>query len=147
MTSAARTVVVRRTLPARPELVYAEWTDAEAIADWMCPRPARCTGVTLEPRVGGHLRLEIEEEGTTFAVWGRFVELDPPHRLGFTWSCSTWPDPSVESLVTVTLDPLGPDRTVMTIEHAGLPAGLVDRHEEGWRVIGAQLDGDVGASA
>jgi hypothetical protein len=29
----------------------------------------------------------------------------------------------VESLVTVTLDPLGQNRTVMTIEHSGLPEG------------------------
>jgi uncharacterized protein YndB with AHSA1/START domain len=135
----ARAASVRRTLPASPEEVYAEWTDPQAMAEWMCPRPARCTSVTLVPRVGGDLRLEIEENGTAFAVWGRFRVLDPPHRLEFTWSCSTWPDPTVESIVTVTLEAAGGDETVMTIEHRGFPAELVPRHEAGWEAIATQL--------
>src|SRR6266852_1609835 len=37
----AATAVVRRLLPAAPELVYDEWLDPEALREWMCPRPAR----------------------------------------------------------------------------------------------------------
>ena len=32
---------VRRVLPAVPDVVYGEWTEAAALSDWMCPRPAR----------------------------------------------------------------------------------------------------------
>lgn len=141
---APRAAVVRRVLPAPPERVYAEWTDPEAMADWMCPLPARCLAVTLEPRVGGALRLEIEEDGTAFAVWGRFLTLDPPRQLSFSWSCSTWPDPDVESVVRVTLERLGREETIMTIEHEALPADLVERHEAGWRAIAGQLAGELG---
>jgi hypothetical protein len=49
--------------------------------------------------------------------------------------------------VTVTLQGLGGDKTVMTIEHSGLPAGLVDRHEAGWVAIAAQLDSELATSA
>jgi uncharacterized protein YndB with AHSA1/START domain len=144
---AERSAVVRRTLPVSPALVYAEWTDPDAIADWMCPRPARCLSVILEPRVGGALRFEIEENGVTFSVWGRFLSLVAPRLIRFTWSCSTWPDPGVESMVTVTLDEVGDDETVMTIEHSGLPDGLAERHEAGWFAIAEQLASELAAGA
>jgi uncharacterized protein YndB with AHSA1/START domain len=97
--------VVRRLLPATPDVVYDEWLDPAALADWMCPRPARCRNVASEPRVGGSLRIDIEDGGTEFSVSGQYLVLDRPRRLSFTWSCSTWPDPSVKSVVTVLLEP------------------------------------------
>jgi len=141
------TAIVRRTLPADPAVVYREWTDPEAVADWMCPRPARCTSVSMVPVVGGELRFEIEEDGVAFSVWGRFLALEPPHLIRFTWSCSTWPDPIVESVVTVTLKKSGQDQTLMTIEHRALPPDLVQRHEVGWRAVAAQLERDLAARA
>ncbi len=134
-----RVAVVRRVLPATREVVWREWIEPDAMAAWMCPRPARCLGVQLEPVVGGRLRVDIEEEGVRFYVAGEFRELDPPRRLVFTWSCSTWPDPTTESLVTVTLDHEAGDSTLMTIEHALLPPEMRDRHEAGWSAIATQL--------
>jgi uncharacterized protein YndB with AHSA1/START domain len=131
--------VVRRVLPAPPAEVYDEWLDPEALSEWMCPRPAHCLRVVCEPRVGGLLRLDIEELGTTFSVTGRFTALERPHHLSFTWTCSTWPTPSHESLVTVRLYPSGADQTLMTIEHALLPPGLTEQHELGWTAIAGQL--------
>src|SRR5262249_48034895 len=52
MSDSSPVVVVRRTLPAPPDAVYDEWLDPEALTEWMCPRPARCLAVTLDPRVG-----------------------------------------------------------------------------------------------
>jgi uncharacterized protein YndB with AHSA1/START domain len=104
----------------------------------MCPRPARCIGVELQPWLGGDL-FDIEESGVEFFVVGRFTLLDRPCRLAFTWRCSTWPDPDVESIVTVSLDPHGDDLTLMIIEHAQLPFALVDQHQRGWAAIASQL--------
>jgi uncharacterized protein YndB with AHSA1/START domain len=131
--------VVVRLLPAPPTVVYDEWLDPVALADWMCPRPARPINIELEPTKGGILRIEIEENGVQFTVTGRYVELDRPRRLSFTWSCTTWPDPDVESLVTVTLEPFGDDETLMTIEHALLPQYFIDQHQVGWARIAEQL--------
>jgi uncharacterized protein YndB with AHSA1/START domain len=135
--------IVRRVLPAKPHVVYEEWLDPEALSDWMCPRPARCLKVELEPRVGGAIRLHIEDSDVRFYVLGRFKILDPPNRLRFTWSCSTWPDPTVESVVTVSLTPDGDDCTLMTIEHTLLPPDLVDQHLRGWSAIAEQLDAEL----
>ena len=104
--------LVKRLLPASLAVVYDEWLDPDALSDWMCPRPARVTNIELDPTIGGRLRIDIEEDGVRFAMTGSYLELDRPRRLIFTWSCSTRPDPSVESLVTVTLEPQGDNETL-----------------------------------
>ena len=104
--SPARPLVARvqRVLPATPDVVYAEWLDPEALSAWMCPSPARCLSVELEPRPGGRLRFDIEDKGEEFFVVGKFTVLEQPHRISFTWHCSTWGDPDLESVVTIELE-------------------------------------------
>jgi uncharacterized protein YndB with AHSA1/START domain len=140
------TALVRRLLPAPPDVIYDEWLDPAALADWMCPRPARCRGIESDPRVGGRLRIDIEEEGVEFHVTGEYLALDRPGRLSFTWSCSTWPDPSRSSVVTVQLEPREGSQTLMTIQHTLLPPGLADQHTRGWEAIAAQLAAELTAA-
>ena len=83
----------------------------------MCPRPALCLNVEANPRIGGTLAFDVEEAGTTYRVSGNYVTLERPHRVAFTWSCSTWPDPAIQSVVTVTIEPDGAEASIMTIEH------------------------------
>ena len=137
------TALVRRLLPAPPEVVYDEWLDPAALAGWMCPRPARCRGIESDPRVGGRLRIDIEEEGAEFYVTGEYLALDRPGRLSFTWSCSTWADPGHSSVVTVLLEPREVGQTLMTIRHTLLPPGLADQHARGWEAIAAQLAAEL----
>lgn len=141
------TALVRRLLPAPPEVVYDEWLDPVALADWMCPRPARCRGIESDPRVGGRLRIDIEEEGAEFYVTGEYLVLERPARLSFTWACSTWPDPRHSSVVTVLLEPRGRGQTLMTIRHTLLPPGLAGQHARGWEAIAGQLAAELSAAA
>ena len=137
--TADRIVTVRRVLPAPPDVVYDEWLDPVGMLEWMCPRPARAVKISLEPLVGGPLRIDIEDSGSSLYVTGTFVELDRPRRLRFTWSCSAWADPMVQSLVTVTLEGHGTDETLMTIEHEQLPPEQTSSHRRGWGTIALQL--------
>ena len=137
--------VVRRVLPAPPHVVFDEWLDPEGMTEWMCPRPARAVKIALEPVVGGALRIDIEDSAASLYVTGRFLVLDRPRRLRFSWTCSDWADPTVQSQVTVTLEDHGPDQTLMTIEHEQLPAGQADPHQRGWGAIAVQLGEALGA--
>jgi uncharacterized protein YndB with AHSA1/START domain len=141
--TADRMVTVRRVLPAPPDIVYDEWLDPVGMLEWMCPRPAKAVKISLEPAVGGLLRIDIEDRGFSLYVSGMFTELDRPRRLRFTWSCSAWADPSVQSLVTVTLEDHGAGETMMTIEHEQLPPEEVDGHRHGWDTIAVQLGGVI----
>jgi len=133
------TAVVRRVLPAPPDVVYDEWLDAGGMAEWMCPRPARPTKIELEPRVGGRLRIDIDDQGFLLQVTGTYLDLDRPHQLRFTWKCSAWPDPDLESVVTVVLRPHGDDQTLMIIRHALLPPDVADGQGQGWGRVARQL--------
>lgn len=134
-------------LPARPEVVYEEWVDVEAFKEWMCPRPARPLAIDIDPRVGGRLRIDIEEPGRRFYVLGRYLMLDRPKLISFTWSCSTWVNPDHESVVDVRLEPHGEEETRMTITHSLLPPDLLEQHEAGWQQIARQLHKEVETSA
>jgi uncharacterized protein YndB with AHSA1/START domain len=136
-----RVAVVRRVLPAPPDAVFDEWLDPAGMTEWMCPRPARAVKIMLEPSVGGALRIDIEDGGSSLYVTGHFIELQRPRRLRFTWSCSDWADPSVQSEVTVILEDHGADQTLMTIEHEQLPPDQAGPHRRGWEAIAVQLAG------
>jgi len=138
--SADPVVIVRRVLPAPPDIVYDEWLDPVGMIEWMCPRPARAVKISLEPSVGGSLRIDIEDSGSSLYVSGPYVELDRPRRLRFTWSCSAWADPTVQSVVTVTLANHGTAETMMTIEHEQLPPEEMNSHQHGWAAIAVQLE-------
>jgi uncharacterized protein YndB with AHSA1/START domain len=94
MTAGGRAAIVRRMLPASPDVVYDEWLDPVALADWMCPRPARCRNVESEPRPGGRLRIDIEDGEAEFCVSGEYLVLDRPTRLSSAGAAPPGPIPA-----------------------------------------------------
>lgn len=110
------------------------------------PPPARCLNVEADPRIGCTLAFDIEEAGITFRVSGNYLTLDRPHRVAFTWSCSTWPDPTIQTVVTVTIEPDGACASIMTIEYELLPPALIPRRAHGWTVISMGLESRLRSS-
>ncbi|WNG88234.1 SRPBCC domain-containing protein [Mycobacterium sp. ITM-2016-00317] len=138
--TAAPVVRVRRVMPAAPEVVFDEWLDPEALMDWMCPRPARCVAVVVEPHVGGRVRFDVDDEdGRLVLITGQFLDIDRPRRLRFTWSHSGWSDPTATSIVDVAFEPHGDGATLMSIEHSLLPPEAFDDHDHGWALTADQL--------
>jgi uncharacterized protein YndB with AHSA1/START domain len=66
---------------APPERVYEYFTRPEAIVRWMGDY------ALLEPKPNGQFTLDVRGA----PVRGRYLELDPPHRLLISWAM---PDPS-----------------------------------------------------
>ena len=137
--SAAATARVQRIMPATPDVVFDEWLDPESLADWMCPRPARCTAIDLDPRVGGSVRFDVDDSGRLVLIVGHFLAIDRPRLLRFTWSHSGWQDPTTVSIVNVAFEPVGGDQTLMSIEHSLLPPEALDDHQNGWTVTADQF--------
>jgi uncharacterized protein YndB with AHSA1/START domain len=137
--SDAPVVRVQRVMPAPPAVVFDEWLDPEAMKDWMCPRPVRCVAVTLEPRVGGAVRFDVDDSGTSVLIAGQFLMLDRPHALRLTWSNSNWADPTTVSVVNVAFEPFGDDETLMSIEHSLMPPTEFDDFHHGWTLTADQL--------
>jgi uncharacterized protein YndB with AHSA1/START domain len=132
-------VRVQRVMPAAPGEVFDEWLDQESLAEWMCPRPVRCVAVTVEPRVGGSVRFDVDDSGTSVLITGQFLAIERPHLLRFTWTNSDWPDPTAVSVVNVAFEPHDGDQTLMSIEHSLIPPEEFDDFRNGWATVCDQL--------
>lgn len=130
---------VRQIMPAPPDVVFDEWLDPDSLMDWMCPRPVRCVEISVEARVGGIFRFDVDELGVPVLVSGQYLAVERPRLLRFTWSVSKWSDPTTVSIVEVTFEPVGDDETLMAIEHSLLPSEALDDHQHGWDLTGEQL--------
>jgi uncharacterized protein YndB with AHSA1/START domain len=143
--SEAVTVRVQRVMPAPPEVVFDEWLDRESLTEWMCPRPTRVVDLVVEPRVGGTVRFDVDDEGVAVLITGRFLAIERPRLLRFTWSNSNWPDPTVVSIVEVTFAAVDGDQTLMSIEHSLVPSTEFDDFHRGWRDTVEQLAAQLAA--
>jgi uncharacterized protein YndB with AHSA1/START domain len=108
---------------APPHAVFDYFTDPVKLVRWMGAE------ATLDPRPGGVCRIDIN--GTI--VLGRFVEVDPPSRIVFTWGWEQqlFAVPPESTEVEVTFTPDG-DETVVRLTHSRLPAGAKMFHRVGW---------------
>jgi uncharacterized protein YndB with AHSA1/START domain len=126
-------IEIQRRLPAPVTEVFSWWTEPERLREWMSPIGTVEAEVDL--RVGGALRIVMRGDGTVIEHRGEYVEIEPPRRLVFTWgSPFTGDEPS---LVTIELEPDGPDATLLRLVHSRLPESAGASHEHGW---GAMLD-------
>ena len=117
-------VVSEIEIAAPIERVYAMFTDPAQLVRWIGIR------AMLEPRPGGQFRFELMPG--EFCS-GRYVELEPPSRVVFTWGWESGAL-SVEpgsSTVTVELSRRG-DGTHVHLTHAGLSKPMREHHAAGW---------------
>ncbi len=117
-------LVIERRIAAPPSLVFEFLTDSTKLLAWL--------GVSgeVEPHPGGRFHVDITGGDV---VDGRFLDIEPPHRVVFSWG---WIDnsevPPGSSTVTIELTG-GPDHTDLTLTHAGLPLPVAAGHRAGWR--------------
>ena len=124
-TMAADRIIQREVrIAARPETVFAFWTDPAKMARWMG------RNIRLDPQPGGELR--IDYNGSDIAR-GLFVTVDPPSRIVLTWGWEAPGDPTPPGASTVEVDFVADgDATIVRLRHTGLVAEAVDGHAQGW---------------
>ncbi|MFC5803366.1 SRPBCC family protein [Streptomyces formicae] len=120
------TVAVERRILAGPETVFGFLTDRGKWLSWMGHDG------TFSFTPNGSYRMDVTR-GAVAA--GRFLLVDPPKRLAFTWG---WAEggpadvPEGSTTVEITLEPVE-DGTLLRLVHSGLPsAGACAAHEECW---------------
>jgi len=126
------TITVHRTVAARPDLVFAAWTDVDRLARWWWPQLAGTT-YDVDAREGGRFRIQSPAIGAT--VSGVYTEVDPPRRLVFSWFWQDDGEPeSGEDTVVVTFEPAG-DGTAVTVEHTSAEHVPDGGAEQGWNDV------------
>jgi uncharacterized protein YndB with AHSA1/START domain len=145
-TSETTTVEREVAIDASPQTVWEFLVDPEKATRWMGQT------ASFDARPGGEYRLEVIPGHT---ARGEFVELDPPHRLVYTWGWEPGEQgdnavPPGTSTVEIELIPEG-DGTTLRFTHSGLPGGeAAESHAHGWdhyleRLVTAAGGGDPGA--
>lgn len=127
---------VRRHLASPPATVFAAFSDAAMVSQWLTPSPdVTLTVLQFEFCVGGAYRFAYHVPGgATMGVNGTYRVIEPPSRIVFSWNIEP-PDEhaGIQSEVTVMLTPDGAG-TALLIRHERLTApGAAGRHAEGWR--------------
>jgi len=125
-------LTVKRTIPASADKVFDVWMDPK------CPGGAWFGGETLimaptPPKTGSLFYFTVVFDGHTWAHFGRFVEIQRPGKVEYTWMGEG--TKGVESTVSVTFESRGKE-TEVTLRHSNLPDDELGRATEwGWAHI------------
>ncbi|MFL5821421.1 MAG: SRPBCC domain-containing protein [Solirubrobacteraceae bacterium] len=142
---AAAVVQVRRVVPAALEEVFRAWTDPELVCQWFRPRGGSSPSAEMDVRVGGRYRWAMKLFGHVYYAVGEYVEVEPPHRLVFTFGWERALVRLTDSVVTVELAGHG-DQTEVVITHERLGTRtLRAMHAAGWRTCLTYLGRIVGS--
>ncbi len=134
-------IEVRRLLPAPIDEVFRWWTEPELLARWMSPVGQVEAEVDLQ--VGGRLRIVMRDGPIEIEHEGKYVEIDRPRRLVFTWQSRFT---AGVSLVTVSLEAEGDSSTHVVIVHSQLPSAAAESHGGGWAAMLARLERELAAN-
>jgi uncharacterized protein YndB with AHSA1/START domain len=146
---ASAVVHVTRELAASREDVFRAWTDPELFARWFTPPGNSSVAAELDVRPGGEYRITLERTqmvpGTAHIV-GRYLEVEPPERLVFTFG---WEDPpplpdvqglaTLDSRVTVRFRDRGTSTEISIVHERLETEGLRAFHRWGWETTLEQL--------
>ena len=122
-------VTVTREIPAPAEKVFDAWIDPKSPGGpWF-----GAERTIVNPMVDGLYYFAVKWEGRIWAHYGRFLQLDRPRRVQYTWMSEA--TKGLESVVDVAFDPRG-DHTEVTLRHTGIPDDELGRqHQQGWTAI------------
>jgi uncharacterized protein YndB with AHSA1/START domain len=143
--TAPASVPVRRRIAASAQVLFEAWLDPESIAAWMRPFDTVRTEAHSEPVVGGSYRIDMHQpDGTVVEHVGKYVEIETPHRLVFTWASPA--TQHRDSLVSIEfIESNG--ATEVSLTHEQLPEFMAQAHVGGWTSALEKLAarcGDIG---
>jgi uncharacterized protein YndB with AHSA1/START domain len=145
METTAETTTVERAIAiaASPATVWEFLVDPEKAVRWMGET------ASFDARPGGEYRVGVIPGHTAS---GEFVELDPPHRLVFSWG---WEGDGAEvapGSTTIEIElAASAEGTTLRLRHSGLPSPASgESHAHGWehyvsRLATVAAGGDPGA--
>jgi uncharacterized protein YndB with AHSA1/START domain len=126
-------ITVTRSIPAPVEDVFDVWMDPKSPGGpWF-----GAARLILNPVVDGLFYLAVNHEGRTWPHYGRFIRIERPHEVEYSWVSEG--TQGVESIVAVTFAPQR-DGTQVTRRHSGVPDDEMGRkHQQGWTWVLSML--------
>jgi len=109
---------VSMLLPATPEEIYTAWLSSEGHSDMTG------SSASVSALVGG------EFDAWDGYIHGKNLELIPGRRIVQSWRTSEFSTDEPDSLIEITLEPIG-NQTRLTLRHTNLPPHGT-QYEQGW---------------
>jgi uncharacterized protein YndB with AHSA1/START domain len=134
-----KTLQIERTYQAPVQAVFDAWTSEEVMRRWFHgERFWETPKAEVDLRLGGTVRVVMRDpdKDVEYGGGGHYTEIDPPHRLAFTW---TWDDEGRETLIELDFEEAD-GATTVRLTHTGLrDQESVRSHEGGWTTCLANL--------
>jgi uncharacterized protein YndB with AHSA1/START domain len=138
-------VKVTHWFDASTERVFDAWLDPELIGKWMfgpAVRNEEVLRIERADRVGGSFSFAVYRGGEVIDHVGRYLEIDRPRRLAFTWAIGREAADGTDATVCIDLRRLENGTTDLTLVHQMPPewAAHAERVEAAWQHMLDVLD-------
>jgi len=142
-------VVITHSFSASPERVFDAWLDPETIGKWMFSPTLleqEVVSISLDPRVGGSFSFVVRRQGKEIDHIGKYLEIDRPRRLVFTWGIRQDSGDSSRVMLDIVAQGTGCELT-LTHELDPAWADYESRTRDSWTKMLKVLDDTLSASA
>jgi uncharacterized protein YndB with AHSA1/START domain len=145
---------LERTLRAPRERVFAAFVEAERLAAWWGPEDFTVPHAEIRAREGQRYRFTMQPPtGAAFHITGKFQDVDPAHRLVYTFEYEE-PDPDdQETVVTLSFVDVAAGTRVVLDHGPFATEARRTLHETGWaetldgleRFLALGVDANIGS--
>ena len=86
VTKPVKELTLKRQIAAPVDAIWRAWTDPVEWQQWMGPVGWTIADCSIDLRVGGKwTTTQRSPDGTLHPTGGRYLVIEPPHHLGFSW--------------------------------------------------------------
>ncbi len=125
------TLVVRKTIRAKAERLFAAWTIPAQLKLWWGPQGVKCIDAEMDLRRGGRYRIANQlPDGKILWITGEFEVIEAPRKLVYTWRIE--PETESSERVTVHFEESDNDTEVIVTHERISSEELRKMHEQGW---------------
>ena len=142
-------VVVTHSFSASSDRVFDAWLDPKMIEKWMFSPTLleqEVVRISLDARVGGSFSFVVRRQGKEIDHIGKYLEIDRPRRLVFTWGVRQDSGDSSRVMVDVVAQGTGSE-LILTHELDPAWADYESRTRDSWTKMLKVLDDTLSASA
>jgi uncharacterized protein YndB with AHSA1/START domain len=128
-----RRMNIMRRFHAEAERVFNAWINPELACLWLFRSPASAAGdFDFDLRIGGSWKVSDRNDPAKYAAVGRYLAIEPPHRLVFTMAMPQFAADYDHVVVEIMPDDQG---CILTLHQEWLAPSSEESFRNGWNAM------------